>query len=259
MIIDWERVRFHSRCKVCKLYRIYKDLFMDIHEMVLHIGFSQPRAMLYANSKIEEYNEKASLDGLEGLQFFNRMNFNTHFNKHLPINVTTALKLRTQSINAVRPEYEETESVMQELMNNSVQNNLSDYERLSSLVERFEVRFNELDRALDDEKGMSWSRVQDYTTLVRELSRARQELIKLKQSERLIGLVISQLLNNYTTKSLKSILRSVEQIQARIESAGYRDLSLEVAKLLRESIVDGMQDSAKDAVSAIKEEFRLSL
>jgi len=258
MLLDWGRVKWEGRCKLCCLFKTHRELFEEIHHLVLHVGFSQSRALQVANSKIGLLNLQSGERGESGLAFFNGMNFSNHFRFHLPIDVATALKIRTQALNIVRPENEESESALQKQMDDALRTNLSDYERLTDLVNRFEKRVCELEADLD-KKGMSWTRASDFTAMMREVVRMRSELIKLKQSERLISTIVSQVLHTYTVGSLKEILRTVEQIQSELLSSGDTDLAIRVSKRLRESIVEGMESNARIAVEAVSREFGLRL
>lgn len=258
-MIDFTRVKFEPRCKLCNLYRVDKKLFEQIHDMILHVGFSNERARHFANKKIVKLNEKLSKQKKSGLEFFNAMNFSSHFRNHLPIDVATALKIRTSTLNAVRPENEEVEYSLQKYMDDSLSSNLSDYEKLSKLVDRFERRADELEEIVD-QRGMSWKYIGDYSNFIKELSRMRADLIKLKQSDRLVSMIVTQVLHQYTMGSLKEVLSTVEQIKAEIStSCGDDHLADKVANRLRTTIVDGMQDQAKEVVQSARKQFRLKL
>lgn len=256
-MLEWSKVRFQSRCKVCKLYRVDKKLFEEIHELVLDVGFAQTRAVVYANKKIEKLNEKLVKKGKEGIPFFNFMNFNSHFRNHLPIDLATALKIRQSRICCVKPEDEETERFLQDKFDETVSSSISEYEHLTKIVDSFEARFRELDSNLD-KTGLSWENAQDYSTMVKELHRMRSDLIKLKRDDKLVSVIIAQVLQEYTVGSLKDVTQALEQVRDELSLID-RNVADRAVSKLRQAIVGGMESNARLVVEGVKKQFKLKL
>jgi hypothetical protein len=253
----WSRVKFVQQCKICGLYSKRADLFTELHNLVMNVGFSHTRAMLVINKKIERINARAARKGQQPtLHFLNEMNFSTHFRNHLPINISTALRIRKSKLCAVK--LEEGEKILQAHMDEAVTANLSDYERLSNIVDKFEKRFNEIEEELD-KRGLTWGNVQDYTSLIRELTRMRAELIKLKQSDRLVSVIISQVLQDYTVGSLKGISEALDNVKQELLSVTDINRATGVTNRLRAAIIGGMETNSKTVIEAVSKQFKLKL
>jgi hypothetical protein len=256
--LDQFHTRWEFRCKICQLAIKYPTLYKMIHDMIIKDGKAY-------NAAMTEMNEYIGANKL-GIPHFNMMNMLGHFNKHVDLKAKTAMALARSNMGAPPMVPAAGRPLLQyvnDMVEQRAKSEVDDYENLDEIRRRVTAVMNklmdELEEADKDGKTkLSKHGLQLYVSLVSETRACINDLNKMRQSEKLMNTVVTQLLEKMTFSIIPQLLEEYKAMEEELRHANVDpDVIVRINLGLRIKTAQIIATTAKAAVVEIQRQFKL--
>jgi len=216
----------HYQCKLCNLIKRDKDLFIEIHNRVLGPDpIAKTVVCKWLNNTIKSKNIDRSED--DQLPTFNNANFTKHFKNHIPSEDKFKFELRryfSSSIDRASTSFDESQQTIANAFM-SGKSNTDKHEFLSSMADHIEIRIQEYKNYYDSQasnqtinRRPNLREVKEVQKLITDAIHVRQEIIKLKNSERVMELAVRTAVEEISVAVLEKLIVHLDEIKPTLES-----------------------------------------
>ena len=265
------------RCKVCQLAKSKPELFEQLHEDRSK-GFTINQLFKWLTLEISKHNGSLTSD-LAGkkLPQISDTALQNHFQKHAPVSVTVASKVNTK-LQLVKPAQEPVPTNMAAVVTPllppaDAQGELGDFQKFHDLVERVQLRMEQIDTQLNnligkekeakevvgDDVAALVSYLNAFRALADLLGRLRKDAIIVRQQDTMLRKVVESVMSTYSTTAIIEMLKSFDNMiidyKGEFKTPSKGDA---FSAKFRTELARVMTDSAKMALESVKNEFKVA-
>jgi hypothetical protein len=220
----------------------------------LEVGVSLTRGVKYVNHRIET-------EGLP-VQKFNLENFSAHFASHITLPERVSLELGKACKTPLKEINLEAGNAVEDMVRRKVGNDVNDYLHLDSLRSQLTEKLEILDSAVEKEsdgiKTLDLEVLDRYSRLASEIRNCIIDLNKIRQSRKLINIVIRSLIEKYTFNIIRHLIREYDHVKDEMIAAGVDEvLAVKVNQQLKLQAADIIATTAKSAVEDVTRTYKL--
>lgn len=258
------------RCKVCQLTKWNQELFVQFHKKRGQ-GYSIKQLHNWINKEIQIWNADHALPDQK--QFISDSALQNHLQKHTNTELTTQA-LVASKLELVKPaEQILPTNLEKEVVAAALDAEVSDFQKFHALVEKVQLRVDQIDHQLSQLAGTTPSGKDvsndDVTALVSYLSafraladllgRLRKDAILVRQQDTLLRKVVESVMTTYSTTAITELLKSVDGLILDYKAEFKNPVQVDSFSMkFRSELARVMTDSAKMALEAVKNEFKVA-
>lgn len=244
------RLKFWGKCKVCKIAYADSGLFTQIHRLRFIDELTLTAIVAYLKDKFIEKNFSIILP--------NEVNLHTHFTKHIPVDLIVAYKTASIKKNdIVKVPKNDLSTDTKKALYKIVDERVAVYDDLEDLYKVFKPQVENFLKDFDGKINVVNSG--QYAVLIKELKSFLVELAKMNSNEQLVKVILQTAFQKYTLGALQSIVKECEILKNSLR--GYIKDTAEIDKMLsghQSRLYDGLSSSSKDAISLVKDQFKIN-
>ena len=255
----------NPHCKICRLSKVYPELFKEIHTMVNSKGLSRSVVCVWLNERIEVLNASKSEE--EKIKPFNKSNFSKHFNNHVKLEIRTSTEVKkvlNSSIkeNKISASFTEQERQLANDVVSSGSDALDEHNLIYNMILAIEQRIRDYDIWYREKRNknnfVNLNDIKTYQDLVSGLISSKHNLAKLRSHDNIGITAVATSLEMLT----KHILGMVTTISDEVKETVYRETSSEqmsniVSTLVRTRFSIGLDNVIEDILMQIKKDFKI--
>ena len=236
------------QCKICRIADTDPDFLPYLYKLRFDSNLPLDKIAELANDVLRQNKEKSG----RWLPSLNPMNLSRHFSKHVPASSAQTYRKQvmlrtTQAQSAVNNAPQASKERIEEAVRRG-DAELNPFRNLVNMYERLDKKLTALPE--DDPITM------EELNLVKEMARMLYKLHRMRQSDKIVGQVVSELMSVYTDKIIIAALSQLDaskaQLATHIEDAKVRD---ELIVDLRKRLGRAFMQAAEDAVKEVNEKY----
>ena len=266
------KIKLYPQCKLCKLFRQDKILWIELHNRVLDKGVPQSVCIEWLNSQVRTHNARNADSSLHLIEF-SRGNFHTHFTTHFSL---------IDSVNSFLNQDEEHRKniVVHPIFNTEmlalspVSEEVRDFKRTLAMVTAAEDRLYEYDKKLHakelhsttdtkfskgkDIKHITLKDIQLFQRLVKELMGMKKDLAVVQNKTEVAGTAVREAVEQLSKIMLESLQEAL--IQQKNELSRVLPGSKvpdDMSKLVKSQIGEVLKDELPALLSSIYKRYSI--
>jgi len=259
------KAKLHYKCKLCKLIKRDKDLWVQVHNKVLKDKMSQTKVLAWLNNSIEVYNNGVIRE--KQLPKFNHQNLSNHFKQHIPTVDLMMLEVSrsiTTSVERGSAAFDETTQAMADaVVTDGYITELDKFNQLRDMIRDLEQRLMEYNDRTKKEleknpnKKPSIQEMKLAFDLAQSAISTRQDLLKLKNSSKITESAIKSAVEHTTMSFLNSLIDATEEANTMLRQILPANSSVpdEVISLIRSKVKTNMKSAVRDIINSIIKDF----
>jgi len=261
------KVKLIPKCKLCKLFKRDKTLWIELHEKVLKHGITQTATIEWINSQVHIINARRE-DSSNHLDIFKRANFCNHFRNHFSVmdQVDAFLNDKDTYSNPILHPVLRRE----QLALGPVGEEVRDFKRTVVMVKAAEDRLlkyeerlhakelQESEKKLEDAEHISLKEIQLFQKLIKELMNMKKELAVVQNKEAVAGKAVREALEELSRIMLDSLQGAL--IQQKTELSRVLPGSTipdDMSKLVKTQIGEALKDEIPFVLISIYKRYTI--
>ena len=260
--VDMPKVtQYKMNCKLCKLYKQEPRLWAEVHNKVIEGGMSQASVCKWLNVQLEVVNVSRADRHQDVINKFNAVNFKNHFDSHIEDEANTKRIVRSFMTRAGSGFDGADEHIANALLPDAP-DDLYDYQMLQKMVDNQGIRLAQLDRELADKldsgKKLQFNDLEQFQSLLTDLMKSKETLIKIKTKEKVVGAAVKAAMEVVLT----GLLQAVSDVTTEVVGMLYREMPgssmpNQVSNLIKTRITERAKEVSTDALDKARREFSI--
>ena len=262
-----KKVRWAAQCKLCKLIKTDKDLWIQVHDRILKDKYPRSQACRWLNSQIDIRN--VGRDEKDKLKPFTEQNFSLHFKKHSEDYLNQTYQLTQQALSTGSRINQavgltDTEAAEVEQYVEGLNEGLTEYGSLSRMISSLEKKLLRYDTFLlkkderNPERAPNIIEIENYRKQVTALMDLKTKLATLRNSSTVAGSAVESSVE-YATASFMNIMMDASEEAQNIlitEMPG-SSVPIEAIKLIRTQIAEKIKGTIPSVIAKVQKDFRI--
>jgi hypothetical protein len=258
-----------GQCKLCKLLKVYPDLWEEAHRRVMRERETHASVCRWLNSKLELYNAGLPKDEVV-IEKVNAINMCKHFSKHMSERDKMKLALQSKVLGnnandlTGNVNFTENEKYVAETFLNSCATEVSDYTYVSRLVETLETRLNSYNDFIKKQEIAEPTRrpnlteITNFQDAVVKLMGLKLDLSRLRNSSAVAGLALRSGLEYSTAAFIDKLISVTEEalvvLKAEMPTSSLAD---ETITFIRGTVASAMKALVPELLKKVSKEYNI--
>lgn len=254
-------IKLSSQCKICRLVEHDQKLWVELHKKVLEEGLPNSAVCKWLNSRVDVIN--AESDG-NPVTKFNNANFTNHFKNHVVGMEAVVLELRKWASSGSKEV--STYSDDHKTLASSFENpSKSEYDKISGMISMMEENLELYSQGIKDKRennknsSITPREIENYSRFVSDLITAKQNLIKLRNTEQVTSMAIDSIIETMVGGIAKRAVELSNEIKnILISELGDRtSLPEQISKTIKSSFSGELRGLVKESKDIVKNKYGL--